>query len=106
MKKLPALVVFSHLRWNFVWQRPQHLLSKLASSWRVLFIEEPLLEEGAAPHLDCQEVAPNVTVCVPRTSLGQYGFCDEQNAVLKPLIERLLTEQAVDDYVLWFYSPM
>jgi UDP-galactopyranose mutase len=36
------LVVFSHLRWDFVYQRPQHLLSRLAERRRVLFIEEPI----------------------------------------------------------------
>ena len=36
------LIAFSHLRWNFVWQRPQHLLSRLARRWRVVFVEEPV----------------------------------------------------------------
>ena len=36
------IIVFSHLRWDFVYQRPQHLLSRLAESRRVLFIEEPV----------------------------------------------------------------
>ncbi len=36
------LIVFSHLRWNFVWQRPQHLLSRLGRRWRVVFVEEPM----------------------------------------------------------------
>ena len=36
------LIVFSHLRWNFVFQRPQHLLSRLAKRWQVIFVEEPM----------------------------------------------------------------
>ena len=36
------LIVFSHLRWNFVYQRPQHLLSRLAERFHVVFIEEPM----------------------------------------------------------------
>jgi len=40
----PDLIVFSHLRWNWVWQRPQHLISRLAASRRVWFVEEPLAD--------------------------------------------------------------
>ena len=36
-----ALLVFSHLRWNFVYQRPQHLLARLGRDYRVFYIEEP-----------------------------------------------------------------
>ena len=38
----PLLVCFSHLRWDFVWQRPQHLLSRAAKHYRVVFVEEPV----------------------------------------------------------------
>jgi glycosyltransferase involved in cell wall biosynthesis len=40
----PELVVFSHLRWSWVWQRPQHLISRLAASHRVWFVEEPYVD--------------------------------------------------------------
>jgi len=106
MSQLPALVVFSHLRWNFVYQRPQHLISRLAHSRRVLFIEEPILDRRGEPRILCEERAPNVLVCEPHTPVKQHGFCDEQYPVLEPLVRRLLIEQGVDDYVLWFYSPM
>ena len=43
---MQTLIVFSHLRWNFVYQRPQHLLSRLARHWRVVFIEEPMPGEA------------------------------------------------------------
>ena len=46
------LICFSHLRWNFVYQRPQHLLSRFAKQRRVFYIEEPILinEEYTALH--------------------------------------------------------
>ena len=40
------LVCFSHLRWDFVFQRPQHLLSRFAKRQRVFFIEEPVFFDG------------------------------------------------------------
>src|SRR4051812_42179136 len=45
------LICFSHLRWNFVFQRPQHLLSRFAKKQRVFFIEEPIFEELEKPFL-------------------------------------------------------
>ena len=47
----PDLVCFSHLRWNFVYQRPQHLMSRFARVRRVVFIEEPEFEQTAEPYL-------------------------------------------------------
>ena len=43
-----TLLVFSHLRWDFVFQRPQHLLSRLAKNFRVVFVEEPVYDAGLA----------------------------------------------------------
>jgi UDP-galactopyranose mutase len=45
---MPTIVVFSHLRWNFVYQRPQHLLSRLAKHFQVMVIEEPMQAEPDA----------------------------------------------------------
>ena len=45
MNQHSPILVFSHLRWNFVYQRPQHLLSRLAATRRVLFVEEPVRDE-------------------------------------------------------------
>ena len=46
---MPHLIVFSHLRWEFVFQRPQHLLSRLARHYPVVFVEEPVHANGAGP---------------------------------------------------------
>jgi UDP-galactopyranose mutase len=100
-----TIVVFSHLRWNFVFQRPQHLLTRLAAHYRVLFIEEPLREEGAA-RLEAAEGAAGVTVLRPRTPLASAGFADDQLALLAPLVVEHLTRHGVADYVVWFYTPM
>ncbi len=49
------LVVFSHLRWTFVWQRPQHLISRLARNRRTWFIEEPLATDVSEPILRTED---------------------------------------------------
>jgi hypothetical protein len=43
----PDLICFSHLRWEFVYQRPQHLLSRCAMKRRVFFVEEPVFGDGS-----------------------------------------------------------
>ena len=55
---LPDLLCFSHLRWHFVTQRPQHLLTRAAREMRVFFWEEPLFDaagDTGAPRLESLE---------------------------------------------------
>jgi hypothetical protein len=73
----PSLVVFSHLRWDFVYQRPQHVLSRMAASRPVLFVEEPVYADGP-PRWELSSPAPGVTVCRPHTPVPTGGFSDEQ----------------------------
>jgi UDP-galactopyranose mutase len=100
------LVVFSHLRWNFVWQRPQHLLTRMAAAKRVFFIEEPLAGEAAEPSWDIAEPQKNVIVCRPKTPIGMGGFCDAQMPVLRQLLGCLVRDKQVHEYAAWFYTPM
>jgi protoporphyrinogen oxidase/glycosyltransferase involved in cell wall biosynthesis len=100
-----ALLVFSHLRWNFVYQRPQHLLSRLGRHYRTWFVEEPVEHDGT-PHLHSTEVAPNVVVVRPHLPGSARGFHDESLAALRPLLQRLVDEEVPSDYAAWFYTPM
>src|SRR4051794_23655661 len=48
-----TLICFSHLRWDFVFQRPQHLMTRFAKGRRVVFWEEPVSgSPDACPRLD------------------------------------------------------
>ena len=91
MREPLPVVVFSHLRWSFVFQRPQHLLSRLAASRPILFVEEPIaLQEGGEPGWDCERPADNVLVCRPRPRPTAPGFADEQVAAIRALMPALL----------------
>lgn len=105
MSVLPDLVVFSHLRWGFVHQRPQHLLTRLAGRWRIFFIEEPVPTEGAA-FIEERPVGPHLTVLVPHTPVAMPGFHDDQLAVLQPLVAAWLDARRVLRPVVWLYTPM
>jgi protoporphyrinogen oxidase/glycosyltransferase involved in cell wall biosynthesis len=105
-KIMQTIVVFSHLRWNFVFQRPQHLLSRFAIDRRIFFIEEPVRSNGPDARFELTRPAPNVTVCCPHTPLAPSGFSDEQLPYLEPLLGKLVADEGIDDYVVWFYTPM
>ena len=85
---MPTIVVFSHLRWDFVFQRPQHLMTRLAEHYDILIVEEPVHTEGQV-HLKKTAVAPNITVCQPHTNVPHYGFHDDQIPVLQGLLSGL-----------------
>jgi protoporphyrinogen oxidase/glycosyltransferase involved in cell wall biosynthesis len=102
---LQSIVVFSHLRWDFVFQRPQHLLTRLARRYRIYFFEEPI-PEAAADHLEVSEPASNVFVCRPHSTHASHGFHDGQIPTLQKLLGELIEREQIRDYAVWFYSPM
>jgi UDP-galactopyranose mutase len=99
---MSTLLVFSHLRWDFVFQRPQHLLSRLAHRHRVFYIEEPVPGAGAA-RLERLQPCDRLTVLRPHTPLAGRGFDDEQ---AQALLQRVLDDEAIDAPLVWFYTPM
>jgi UDP-galactopyranose mutase len=95
-----TLVCFSHLRWNFVFQRPQHLLTRAAKNFDVFFVEEPVYEGAAPPHLKREKV-DGVTVVVPILPEG----CAPAAAV--EIQSTLITEWlASTQFVAWYYTPV
>lgn len=101
----PVVLVFSHLRWAFVYQRPQQLLSRLSAQWQVLYVEEPVRCEGPA-WLEERRVGPGLTVLVPHTASAACGFADEQLAAVKQLLDDWLRDSALRVAVTWLYTPM
>ena len=106
MASPPSLVVFSHLRWDFVFQRPQHLLTRLASQRPVIYVEEPVRSADGGTSWEVTTPAANVTVCRPHTTLDGGGFSDEQIALLAPMVRQLLADRAPAGYDLWLYTPL
>lgn len=100
---MPTIIVFCHLRWDFVYQRPQHLLSQLAQHYKIIVVEEPIFAAGESS-LKSYSPAPNITVYQPHTSIHASGFHDDQLAVLEPLIASLT--RAGEKPIVWFYTPM
>jgi len=99
------LLVLSHLRWDFVFQRPQHLMTRAGRSWPVLFVEEPLVKAGLnEARLDERVVAPGVTVAVPILPEGL-----SREAVIRTqrvLLDAALARRRPARLYAWFYTPM
>lgn len=100
----PDIVCLSHLRWNFVYQRPQHLLSRCAQGKRVFFIEEAIFSEEPLARLDVSEDSNGVVVVVPHLP---QGLSEEAiNADLQVLIDSLFAEHNINKYICWYYTQM
>lgn len=102
--RTPLLVCFSHLRWDFVWQRPQHLLSRAARHYRVLMVEEPIFKPGIRPHMDVGARPQGVTVAVPMLPEGMSH--EEAIAGQRDLVEELIGRESAGPRVFWYYTPM
>ncbi|HEX5342258.1 MAG TPA: NAD(P)-binding protein [Duganella sp.] len=102
-KAMPTIIVFSHLRWDFVYQRPQQLLTRLALYYNVVYVEEPMRCVGNA-YLERMTVAPDVAVVRPHTPCSAVGFHDDQIPLLQPLLAELAPPG--EDIIAWFYTPM
>ena len=99
----PDLLCFSHLRWDFVYQRPNHLMARAAADRRVFFIEEPLFEDGATPHFR-NAFREGVSILTPLLPSGLDDRATE--GALADLLQRLIRREGVGRPDLWYYTPM
>ena len=106
----PPIVVFSHLRWDFVWQRPQQLLSRFARNRRIYFIEEPIFKDdaGTAPDEAQMEVldSDGITVARPICKDPGPGEGWRLEQMYARLVEEFIRDQGIANFTAWFYSPM
>jgi len=101
-----TLICFSHLRWNFVFQRPQHLMSRFAKDMNVIFWEEPMtISRNETAYLQVREAAdaPNVRVVVPHVPEGMPE--DARDAALSRLLDAHVASVR-GPLIAWYYTPM
>ena len=100
----PVLLCLSHLRWGFVYQRPQHVMSRLAKDYDVLFFEEPIHDAGDKHWLEQRQPADSVTVLVPHIPCGLTP--EQIIAAQRQLLDDYLSVQAPSQLLLWYLTPM
>lgn len=98
------LLCFSHLKWNFVYQRPQHLLSRYAKNNRVFFIEEPVFDAANHYYHITKSADENIWVVVfhLESNLSQEEIANRQTFLLSSLMEEMIIQK----YILWYYTPL
>jgi UDP-galactopyranose mutase len=118
MQSSYAVIVHCHLRWDFVWQRPQHIFSRLSKSHPVLFLEDaaPLPPGETEPRFALTRVSETMTIARPllKAHVGDPEKDAETDRENGPAWERLLdttvtqlktTDPAWGRIVHWIYSP-
>jgi len=112
---MPDLVVLSHLRWPWVWQRPQHLISRLAATRlkggaRTFFVEEPLPADVPTPLLEMEEAdgVVRVMLLVPERAGQPYLGFNDPGGLGYParLRAALLRAGGRPNPDVWVYTPM
>ena len=99
-----VLLCFSHLRWNFVFQRPQHLLTRASQTHEVLFFEEPVYEPVSEAYLRVTRPSPAIRVLTP--ILPHKTDAVQAIEMQRMLLDETLADRVVDELVVWYYTPM
>jgi len=97
------IVCFSHLRWNFVYQRPQHILTRMAKYFRVFYIEEAVFD-ATKDYLDNRVENENVWIVTPHLQPGKSD--DDNDKSLDKLVDEFFSYFKLQEYIAWFYTPM
>jgi glycosyltransferase involved in cell wall biosynthesis len=97
------LLCFSHLRWDFVFQRPQHLLTRAAKERRVFYFEEPLFDV-TEPQLSLDLRSEHLVIVAPHVPAGLSQ--PQTEAAQSTLLQNLVRSMNIERFVLWCYTPM
>ena len=98
------LICFCHIRWNFVYQRPQHLMSRFANYNRVFFLEEPVFDKSGTPFMEINKDGGNLWIITPHLIDGYSP--DENVFEQKILISNFYNKYSIKNYTHWYYTPM
>lgn len=102
------LICLSHLRWDLVFQRPQHLMSRFARNRRVFFVEEGVFDADT-PELSIESRPGGVHIVVPhltRSLLDPDSPDGAMTAQLTTLFAELMRSESIEHPVVWYYTPM
>src|SRR5688500_2494362 len=96
------LICFSHLRWNFVYQRPQHLITRFSKKYRTFYFEEPLPSREKDGY-DINIAEDGVLVVVPHLEERNNGDVTQR---IRNVLDSFIKNEKIGKYILWYYTPM
>lgn len=97
------LICFSHLRWNFVYQRPQHLISRFVKDLTTYYVEECVFDQ-ADDGYNLGQSKEGVQVVVPHLK-SENGPGDHASR-MKAVLDKFFEDQSITGYIFWYYTPM
>lgn len=96
------IICFSHLRWNFVYQRPQHLLTRFSKEYTIYFVEEPIFSEGGDQNI-IASAGNNIHIVTPHLNRNSSNDISLRQEIL---LNKLMAVENISTYIFWYYSPM
>src|SRR4051812_45033423 len=107
MNRWDDVLCFSHLRWDFVFQRPNHLMCRCARAARVFFFEEPIYIDAKRDDremgLDMVRIEERLWRVTPRLPHGLDPAA--KTKALQRLVDDLVADRGIREPVLWYYTP-
>ena len=100
-----GIVVFSHLRWSFVWQRPQQFLSRFAETHPVLFVEIAEFDGSGESKVELTNPMEGVTVLNVHLD-PKLADKDEVTEIMRDAVREGMVAYGIENPLLWFYNPM
>lgn len=99
-----TLLCLSHLRWNFVYQRPQHLMTRFAAKYNVLYIEESIYTDEVRSYLSIHKTKERVSILVPHipANIGK----EQEKVILLDLVKDFLLNNNYHISIKWYQTPM
>jgi UDP-galactopyranose mutase len=104
--KIKNIICFSHLRWDFVFQRPQHLLTRWAKEARVFYFEEPVFGPYESNYISTVYSQANQNIIVLTPHIIQGSTADQINLFLEDSVNIVIRWNNIYDYLLWYITPM
>jgi hypothetical protein len=97
------LLCFSHLRWDIVFQRPQHLMTRFAERGNVYFLEEPVFDNPDTPYIPLEKKQPGLWVCLPHLPAGSSP---DEVIIMNKLLLAFFEHRDCSKFIFWYYTPM
>ena len=101
-KKNIDLICFSHLRWNFVYQRPQHIMSRFSKDRRVFYFEEPVYDAPSQYNEIFDDPVSGICVVTPHITSDTVNVGD----ALRHLLDMFMVSMNIRTYFTWYYTPL
>jgi hypothetical protein len=98
------ILCFSHLRWDFVFQRPQHLMSRFAIETNVFVLEEPVFDANGRDYYSVDKRTEQLSIITPH--LTPHRNFEQDRKVMRTLLSEYLTDEDLADWIFWYYTPM